>query len=109
MQLQRCGRLACDFIRQLCRADRDVDVVVVMPVHLRRLAGGNLDVEHADLTVGEDEVMVRLRGDLNFGGGLSEEDCGQEDEDAMHGRDCSIAGDEAVASSKSPSCLAKER
>jgi hypothetical protein len=39
-------------------------------VHFGRVVGGDFDVENADRFVFEDQVVVRLGGDFDFGRGL---------------------------------------
>ena len=72
------GSFTFDGIDDFGGSEGDVDVVVAVPVHERVGVRGDFDVEDADLIVGEDLVVMRLGGDLDFGGGLGGEDSGQE-------------------------------
>lgn len=51
-------------------AQRDVNVVVAVPVHERVGVRRDVDVEDADMLVDEDLVVVGLGGDLDLGRGL---------------------------------------
>jgi hypothetical protein len=90
------GVFAGNGVDDLGGADRDEDVVVAMPVHQSLGMRREVDVEDADLIVGEDDVVVGLDRDFDFWGGLRGEDRSQEEEEeeeedrAAHGRDCSI-------------------
>jgi hypothetical protein len=85
------GIFALDGIYYLGGAEDNVDVVVAVAVHESFGVRRDVDIEDADSSVGEDEVVVGLGGDFHFWGGLGGEKCGQEEEKdgAAHGRDCS--------------------
>ena len=85
------GSFAFDRVYDFRGAEHDVNVVVAMPVHESVSMRDDVDVEGADLGVLEDQVVVRLGGDLKFGRGLRCEDGGDEQEKdaAFHERDSS--------------------
>ena len=87
--------LAQNLVDNFSRAQGDVDVVVAVPMHERIGVGRDFDVEDADELVLENEMMVGLGGDFDFGcGGLRGEESGgeKEEDEALHGANCSIGG-----------------
>ena len=87
-------RLAFYVVLDLGSADADGDVVVAVRVRQSFGVGIDFDVEDADGFVFEDEMMVRLGGDLDFrSGGLGREEGGGEDEEyrGFHAANCSRA------------------
>ena len=63
------GRLVLDGVGDLDGAERDGEIVVAVPVSESFGVGIDFDVEDADGFVFEDEVVVRLGGDFDFGSG----------------------------------------
>lgn len=76
LQLDGDGIFALDGVDDFRVSERDVDVVVAMAVHKSFGTRGDVDVEDADLIVGEGEVVVGLGGDFDFRGGLRGEEGG---------------------------------
>jgi hypothetical protein len=101
LQFDGDGIFALDGVDDFGGAEGDVDVVVAVAVQEGVGVRRDIDGEDADLIVGEDEVVVGLGGDLDFGGELGGEEGGQEQEEeaASHGGDCSSR---AVASGRLP-------
>jgi len=64
------GIFAFDGVDDFGGSEGDVNVVVAVPVHESFRVRRDFDAEDADLIVGENLVVMRLGGDLDFGGGL---------------------------------------
>lgn len=64
-ELQLDRRLAGDLVRDVGLSQRDEDIVVPMVVQQRGSVRRHLDLEDADLFVGESQVMRGLGGDLD--------------------------------------------
>jgi hypothetical protein len=79
-QLEGDGIFALDRVGDVGGAERDVSVVVAVPVHQRVGVRRDFGVEDADLIVGEDEVVVRLGGDFDFLRRLGEEEKGEKEQ-----------------------------
>jgi hypothetical protein len=90
LQLYGDRIFACDGIDDLRGAEHDVDVVVCVTVQESLGVRRDVDVEDADLVVGEHEMMVRLGGDVDFRSRLRGEECGQEqdEQETGHRGDC---------------------
>ena len=76
-------------------AKRDVDVIVAVAVQQSLGVRGEFGVEDSDLSVGEGLVVVGFGGDFDCLLGLRGQECGQQQDEceAGHCGDCSIAGD----------------
>jgi len=61
-------------------AQCDEDVVVAMTMHECRGMGSNLNLEDAYILVFNDKVVRGLRGDLDLGSGLGEQQWTQQEE-----------------------------
>jgi hypothetical protein len=85
----RGGGPALHGVDDLGVSEGDIDVVVTVPVQESVGVRGDVDVEDADLVIGEDLVMVGLGSDFYFGLGGEESGQKNEEESAAHGRDCS--------------------
>lgn len=62
---------ALDGVDDVSGAEADVKIGHVVLVEKRGVVGGDTDAEDADVLIFEDEMMMRLLGDGNGGGGLS--------------------------------------
>jgi hypothetical protein len=86
------GIFAFDGVHDFRGTNRDEEVVVPVPVHESFGVRRNVDVEDADLIVGENEVVVGFGGDFDFWLGWRCKKRGekQEEYEAVHCGDCSI-------------------
>ena len=94
------GRLVFYRVGDFGGSQVDSDKVVAVPVHFGGVVGRDFDVENADRFIFEDEVMVRLGGDFDFGSGLGGEEY-QEEKRGFHATDCSTGAEAAVLDSMS--------
>lgn len=92
LQFDGDGVFAQDFVGDFGIAERDVDVVVVVPVHQSLGVRRKFCGEDTDLGVGEGLVVVGLGGDFDWLLGLCCEECCQTESEckAGHCGDCSI-------------------
>ena len=92
LQFDGDGIFAFNRVLYLGVPERDVDVVVAMPVHQSLGMRRDVGDEDADLGVGKDLEVVRLGGDFDFWSGLGGQESGQEQEERerLHRGDCSI-------------------
>src|SRR5215470_9058208 len=74
LELQFGGGLAFDFVGDIGGADGDIEVVMAVAVHERRVAGTDFYLEDADEVVLEDLAMMSLVGDFNFSGRIGREE-----------------------------------
>jgi hypothetical protein len=65
-QCEGGGIFALDRVDNLGGAEHDIDIVMTVPVHQSLGMWGNLDIEDADLIVGQNHLVVRFGGDFDF-------------------------------------------
>jgi len=65
-QCEGGGIFALDRVDNLGGAEHDIDIVMTVPVHQSLGMRGNLDIEDADLIVGQNHLVVRFGGNFEF-------------------------------------------
>ena len=65
-QCEGGGIFALDRVDNLGGAEHDIDIVMTAPVHQSLGMWGNVDIEDADLIVGQNHLVVGFGGDFDF-------------------------------------------